>query len=100
MGHSAEEIKKSVRGYVVVFAALAALTILTVAVSHLDVSTRTHITLALVIACVKGTLVAMFFMHLIDERKAVYWILILTTVFFVVLMFLPFGSVSNSTGIG
>jgi cytochrome c oxidase subunit IV len=84
----------------VVFAALAALTILTVAVSYLDVSPGMHISLALIIAVVKGALVAMFFMHLIDERKAVYWILILTAIFFVVLMFVPFGSVSNSTGIG
>ena len=98
-GHTVEEIKKSVRTYVVVFAALAALTVLTVAVSYLDLAPGPTIAVALLIATVKGSLVAMFFMHLIDERKAVYWILILTVVFFVVLMLVPFGTVSDTTGI-
>ena len=98
-GHTAEEIKKSVRTYMVVFAALAGLTILTVAASTLELETGPHIAVALLIALVKGSLVAMFFMHLIDERKAIYWILILTAIFFVALMFLPFGTVSNTTGV-
>lgn len=98
-GHTAEEIKKSVRTYMVVFAALAGLTLLTVAASYLDLPTGPTIALALVIATVKGSLVAMFFMHLIDERKAIYWILALTVVFFVVLMFLPIGTVSDTTGL-
>ncbi len=99
-GHTAEEIKKSVRTYMVVFAALAALTVLTVAASYLEINHGpTTVGLALLIASVKGALVAMFFMHLIDERKAVYWILILTVVFFIVLMLLPLGTVSDTTGL-
>ncbi len=99
-GHTAEDIKKSVRTYMVVFAALAALTVLTVAVSYLDVSTGTAVAIALVIASAKGSLVAMFFMHLIDERRAIYWILILTAIFFIVLMVLPIGTTSDTTGAG
>ncbi len=99
-GHTAEDIKKSVRTYMVVFAALAALTVVTVAVSYLEAETPMAIALALVIATAKASLVAMFFMHLIDERKAIYWILILTAVFFVVLMLVPFGTVSDTTGMG
>ena len=98
-GHTAEEIKKSVRTYLVIFAALAGLTLLTVAASYLDLATGPAIALALVIAVVKGSLVAMFFMHLLDERKAIYWILILTVFFFLVLMLVPFGTVSDTTGI-
>ena len=99
-GHTAEDIKKSVRTYMVVFAALAALTVLTVAVSYLDVTTGTAVAIALVIASAKGSLVAMFFMHLIDERRAIYWILILTAIFFIVLMVLPIGTTSDTTGAG
>lgn len=99
-GHTADDIKKSVRTYMVVFAALAALTVLTVAASYLDLATGPTIALALLIATVKGSLVAMFFMHLIDERRAVYWILGLTVVFFIVLMLLPLGTVSDTTGVG
>ena len=98
--HTVEEVKKSVRTYLVIFAALAGLTLLTVAVSYLDVPTGTAIGIALLIASVKGSLVAMFFMHLLDERKAIYWILILTVFFFVVLMFVPFGTISDTTAIG
>lgn len=98
-GHTAEEVKKSVRTYMVVFAALAALTVLTVAASYLHLPTAMTIAVALLIASVKGSLVAMFFMHLIDERKAIYWILGLTVVFFIVLMLLPIYSVSDTTGI-
>ena len=98
-GHSVEEVKKSVRTYLVVFAALAALTVLTVAVSYLDLEPAAAVAVALVIASFKASLVAMFFMHLIDERRAIYWILILTVVFFVVLMFLPVGTGSDTTGV-
>ncbi|MDX1643572.1 MAG: cytochrome C oxidase subunit IV family protein [Thermoanaerobaculia bacterium] len=98
-GHTADEIKKSVRTYMVVFAALAALTVLTVAASYLHLPTSMTILVALVIASAKGSLVALFFMHLIDERKAIYWILGLTVVFFIALMFLPVGTVADTTGI-
>lgn len=97
-GHSVEAIKKSVRTYLVVFVSLAALTVLTVAVSYLDLATGTAISIALLIASVKASLVAMFFMHLIDERKAIYWILGLTVVFFVGLMSLPFSTFADHLG--
>lgn len=93
--HTEEEIRRSVRTYLVVFVALATLTLLTVLASYLHLPTPLTIIVALLIACAKGSLVAMFFMHLIDERKAIYWILALTVVFFVVLMFLPMGSFSD-----
>lgn len=85
----AHDVKKEVRGYIGVFIALAALTVLTVFASYLDVSKTMHIVIAMLIAVVKGTLVCLYFMHLISERKLVYWTLYLTAAFFVVLMLLP-----------
>lgn len=90
-GHSAEEIKKETRTYVLVFVALAALTLVTVGVSYLHLSFGAAVVLALIIATVKGSLVAAFFMHLISERKLVYAVLILTFAFFLALIFLPLG---------
>ena len=90
-GHSAEEIRKETRGYILVFVALAALTLVTVGVSYLHLSFGAAVALALFIASIKGSLVAAFFMHLISERKLIYWVLILTVVFFVVLLLLPLG---------
>lgn len=83
------DIKSHVKVYMLVFAALAVLTIVTVSVSYLDLSTSEAVFLALIIASIKGSLVASYFMHLISEKALISWILILTTVFFFTLMFLP-----------
>jgi len=90
MDHTdAVAIRRQTKIYVAVFAALMVLTIITVTVSYLHLSTPLTIAVALLIATIKGSLVAAYFMHLISERKAIYSILILTVVFFVVLMFIP-----------
>jgi cytochrome c oxidase subunit 4 len=86
---SHDDISKHVGLYWKVFGALMVLTILTVGVSYLHLPTHTAIIVALAIATVKGTLVALFFMHLIDERKLIYMVLSLTVVFFIVLMLVP-----------
>lgn len=60
-GHnSPEDIKKETRTYLLVFVALAVATVLTVAVSYLDLNTPQAVTLALFIATIKGGLVAAF----------------------------------------
>jgi cytochrome c oxidase subunit 4 len=90
MDHTdAAAIRRQTKIYVAVFAALMMLTIITVTVSYLHLSTPLTIAIALLIASIKGSLVAAYFMHLISERKAIYSILILTVAFFIVLMFIP-----------
>ena len=89
MSHTAEEIKKHVRVYIAVFAALAVLTIVTVAVSYLHLPTPKAIAVALTVAAVKGALVAAYFMHLVSERKIIFSILLLTAFFLAVLLWLP-----------
>ena len=89
------EIKKHVRAYVTVFIALMALTLITVVVSRLHLSMFTAIAVALLIATIKGSLVASYFMHLISERKVIYASLILTVVLFAALMWLPIFTFSN-----
>lgn len=88
-GHSVEDIKKETRVYLIVFVALAALTIITVAVSYLHLAGWKAIAVALLIAAVKGFLVAGFFMHLLSEKKLIYSVLILTVVFLAVLLWVP-----------
>ena len=86
---NAEEVRKHVRVYLVVFVALAALTAVTVGISYLHLPVHLAIGIALVIATVKGSLVAGYFMHLISEERVIYWVLALTVVFFIALMLLP-----------
>jgi cytochrome c oxidase subunit 4 len=91
--HGSEDISKHVKTYLMVFGALMVLTCLTVGVSYLRLPTHVAIVVALVIAAVKGSLVALFFMHLIDERRLIYSVLALTVVFFIFLMFVPLATI-------
>ena len=96
--HSPEEIAKHVRIYIAVFVALLVLTCVTVAVSWLRLSVGMAILVAMLIASVKGSLVACFFMHLISEKKLIYSVLILTVVFFAFLMLVPTMNMQDSVG--
>ena len=91
MGESAAVIKKHVRSYWMIGGVLYFLTIVTVLARYLHLSTPATIALALFIASIKATLVALFYMHLISEKKMIYWTLALTGTFFIVLIFLPVG---------
>lgn len=96
IGHHAADIDRQVRIYVTVFVALMALTLVTVAISYLHLPTPMAIAVALVVATIKGTLVACYFMHLISEKKLIYAVLLLTAVFFLALLALP--AVTHSNG--
>ena len=85
----AADIDRHVRVYITVFVALMALTIITVAVSYLHLPLAFAVTVALLVATVKGSLVACYFMHLISEKKVIYAVLALTAFFFAALLALP-----------
>jgi cytochrome c oxidase subunit 4 len=85
----AADIDRHVKIYISVFVALMALTIITVAISRLHLPIPEAVTIALIVAAIKGSLVAAFFMHLISEKKVIYAVLAITVAFFVVLLFVP-----------
>lgn len=85
----AESIRKQTRSYIVVFVTLMVMTVLTVAVSYFRLPVGLAILVALVIASFKGSLVASVFMHLSHERKVIYWVLLMTVIFFIALMAIP-----------
>ena len=93
------DIDRHVRVYITVFVALMALTIITVAISYLHLPVPMAVSVALLVATVKGSLVACYFMHLISEKKLIFAVLVLTAVFFVALLALPVVTVSNGFGI-
>lgn len=74
-----------VRTYLAVFGALLVLTVTTVGVSYLHLPPAPAVTLGLVIAAAKATLVVLFFMHLKSEKPMVFWPLALTMFLFVAL---------------
>ena len=85
----AADIDRHVRVYITVFVALMVLTIVTVAISRVHLPVPQAGALALVVATIKGSLVACYFMHLISEKKLILAVLVLTAVFFVALLALP-----------
>ncbi len=89
MASSADDVRKSIRSYLMVFGALGVLTIVTVAASWLKVSVALGIFIALVIASVKGSLVASVFMHLLHEKATLFWVLIISAFFFLLLILIP-----------
>jgi cytochrome c oxidase subunit 4 len=92
----AADIDRHVRIYVTVFVTLMALTIVTVGISYLHLPIAMAVTAALIVATVKGSLVACYFMHLISEKKLIYAVLALTVLFFIALLALP--AITHSNG--
>jgi cytochrome c oxidase subunit 4 len=82
-------IKKSIRGYLMIGAVLFAGTVITVAANQVHLAVPLAITVALIIATIKGSMVAAVFMHLSHEKRWIYGALLLTVAFFIVLMFVP-----------
>lgn len=100
MSGSAEETRKHVDIYMKVAGALAVLTVVTVLASYIEVAVPLAIIIALIIATAKGSLVVSYFMHLIEERSPTLIIsLILTAVFWLVLMLVPILTVSDTYGV-
>lgn len=89
MSDHAVDIDRHVRIYIIVFVTLMVLTIVTVAVSRFHLPVPLAVTVALLVATIKGSLVGCYFMHLISERKLIYAVLALTVAFFIALMALP-----------
>ncbi|HWW82929.1 MAG TPA: cytochrome C oxidase subunit IV family protein, partial [Vicinamibacterales bacterium] len=92
------EVRKTVRTYLTVGALLFLGTAITVAANRLQLVVPLAITVALIIATVKGSMVASVFMHLSHEKKWVYGALLLTVAFFVVLMLVPLLTISDTIG--
>jgi cytochrome c oxidase subunit 4 len=92
------DIDKHVRTYILVFVSLMVLTLVTVTVSYLHLPVHQAIAVALLIATVKGSLVACYFMHLISEKKLILWVMVLTVVFFAALLLLPIFSLTDRIG--
>lgn len=86
---SIEEVKKHTRVYWIIFGCLLVLTAVTVGISYIHLPFTWAVILALVVASTKASLVALYFMHLISEKTAIYLTLALTAILFVFLIVVP-----------
>ena len=82
-----------IANYRKVFIFLLIGTALTVWASYMEFNVQNSIAgaifVGLTIAFIKGYLVAANFMHLNSEKKMIYWILLLTIFFLILLLFIP-----------
>ena len=86
-GHNLEHSKSI---YFKILLVLFILTLVTVGVSYIDFGfVALGIFIGLLIASLKGLLVAGNFMHLFDEVKSIYWLLILSAILCIPLYFVP-----------
>jgi caa(3)-type oxidase subunit IV len=92
------EVKKGVRRYFMVGAALFVFTVITVAANQIQLVVPLAITVALIIAITKGSMVAAVFMHLSHEKQWIYGALILTVVFFLALLIVPLLTTLDTIG--
>lgn len=91
-------VRKSIRLYVTIGVTLFIFTGLTVLANRFHFAVPLAITVALVIAVTKGSMVASVFMHLSHERQWIYGALLLTVVFFIVLMSVPLLTTLDTIG--
>lgn len=97
-GDSKEELKKSQKTYAVIGGTLLFLTVVTVAVAKVSLPVAGAIAVAMLVASLKGGLVASIFMHLNHEKRIIYEILAVTAVGFVFVITIPFLANSNQAG--
>jgi cytochrome c oxidase subunit 4 len=97
--HEIEHIKKHVKVYIAIFVALLVGTVLTVGMYYVHIpSVAWTIAIALFIASIKASLVALYFMHLLSERQTIYLVLGTTALFFAGLMGITLWSMQDFPG--
>ncbi len=89
--HVAHDVSKHIRGYLLVGLTLIVFTAITVALSYFDFGTqKANVAVAMLVATFKAALVAAIFMHLSNEKRMIYRILIFTAFFVLGLFFLTY----------
>ncbi len=99
MSSDTQYLNQEIKKYYNVFGGLLIFTVITVALSYIHVNTVVSVTIALIVATTKASLVASIFMHLAHEQKAIYLIMGMTAFFFTgMLLLIVFGNYSVPQG--
>jgi caa(3)-type oxidase subunit IV len=89
--HVAHDVSKHIRAYLMVGLTLIVFTAITVGLSYVDFGTqKANVAVAMLVATFKAALVAAIFMHLSNEKRMIYRILIFTAFFVLGLFFLTY----------
>jgi caa(3)-type oxidase subunit IV len=89
--HAAHNVAKHVRKYLLVGLTLIVFTAITVGLSYINFGTqKVNVGIAMAVATFKALLVAAIFMHLSNEKRLIYRILVFTGFFVLGLFFLTY----------
>ena len=89
--HAAHNVAKHVRKYLLVGLTLIVFTAITVGLSYVNFGTqKVNVAVAMLVATFKAALVAAIFMHLSNEKRLIYRILVFTAFFVLGLFFLTY----------
>lgn len=89
--HVAHNVAKHIRGYLMVGGTLLIFTAITVFLSYVNFGTmKANVAVAMLVATFKAALVAAIFMHLSNEKRLIYRILVFTAFFVLGLFFLTY----------
>jgi cytochrome c oxidase subunit IV len=80
----------SMKPYTMVFGALMVLTVITVAISRVDLGKPMNWALGLAVACVKASLVVMIFMHLKHEKRSWLGMVLIPLLLVLIIVFINF----------
>src|SRR5581483_4970540 len=94
----AAEVQKTVRKYFMIGGLLLVFTGITVTANYLNFGVTGAIAVTLIIAAMKRSMVTSVFMHLSHEKQWIYGALLLTVVFFIVLMSVPIFTLVDTIG--
>ena len=89
--HTSEELDREERRYLVVFGWLAMLTALEIAVIYLPMSKVAIGVILVILASTKASMVALYYMHLVNEKRTLTYIALTPAILcvFLVFMLLP-----------
>ena len=86
-----KDVKKRVQQHIMIAVGLDVGSLITLWTSQTNFGSFTrNVSITLGIAGIQAFMVAAFFMHLLSEKKLIYWFLVLTAVFFVVMIGVTF----------
>jgi cytochrome c oxidase subunit 4 len=89
--HAAHNVAKHIRAYLMVGVTLLTFTAITVFLSYVNFGTmKANVAVAMIVATFKAGLVAAIFMHLSNEKRMIYRILMFTAFFVLGLFFLTY----------
>ena len=96
-GHSAAELDQEERRYLQIFFYLAVLTAAEIAVTYAPMARVAIVLLLVVLAATKASMVALYYMHLVNEKRTLTWIALTPAILCVFLLFMLFPDLLHST---